>query len=88
MHVSLTEVLDKYVKEQVAMGHYNNASEVIRDALRLKIEQDALKRAKLEALRRDIDIAWDQLDRGEGVELDLQKLLSILHQERAEANDD
>ena len=88
MHISLTDVLDNYVKNQVATGHYNNASEVIRDALRLKIEQDTLNRAKLEALRRDIQVGWDQLERGESVEYDLQKLLNILDRERTEAGND
>ena len=55
MHVSLTEVLDEYVKKQVASGLYNNASEVMREALRLKMRFDASERAKLEALRRDVD---------------------------------
>ena len=88
MHISLTDVLDNYVKNQVATGLYNNASEVIRDALRLKIEQDTLNRAKLEALRRDIQVGWDQLERGESVEYDLQKLLNILDRERTEAGND
>ena len=88
MHISLTDVLDNYVKNQVATGHYNNASEVIRDALRLKIEQDALNRAKLEALRRDIQVGWDQLERGESVEYDMQKLLNILDRERTEVGND
>ena len=33
MHISLTEKLDEYVRDKVASGLYNNASEVIREAL-------------------------------------------------------
>jgi antitoxin ParD1/3/4 len=40
MHISLTEALDKWVRDQVATRLYNNASEVIREALRLKIAPD------------------------------------------------
>lgn len=35
MNVSLTPELEKFVREKVASGLYNNASEVVREALRL-----------------------------------------------------
>jgi uncharacterized protein len=38
MNVSLTAELEKYVRHKVASGLYNNASEVIREALRLHVE--------------------------------------------------
>lgn len=34
MHISLTPELEEFVREKVDSGLYNNASEVIRDALR------------------------------------------------------
>jgi antitoxin ParD1/3/4 len=34
MNVSLTKELEKVVEEKVSSGLYNNASEVVRDALR------------------------------------------------------
>ncbi len=34
MHISLTPELEARVKQKVASGYYNNAREVIRDALR------------------------------------------------------
>jgi putative addiction module CopG family antidote len=40
MNVSLTTELEKYVRRKVASGLYNNASEVIREALRLHVERD------------------------------------------------
>jgi putative addiction module CopG family antidote len=36
MNVSLGDVLDAYVRSQVDSGQYGNASEMIREALRLK----------------------------------------------------
>ena len=57
MHISLTDTLDKYVRDRVATGLYNNASEVIREALRLKIAADQREAAKLEALCAAIDEA-------------------------------
>ena len=35
MNVSLTSRLEGFVREKVASGYYNNASEVVREALRL-----------------------------------------------------
>lgn len=40
MNVSLTPKLEEYVRNRVASGLYNNASEVIREALRLLVERD------------------------------------------------
>ncbi|WP_156362274.1 type II toxin-antitoxin system ParD family antitoxin [Sphingomonas sp. Leaf208] len=35
LHVSLTHTIWDYVRSQVALGHYNSASEVIRDTLQI-----------------------------------------------------
>jgi antitoxin ParD1/3/4 len=40
MNVSITEHLAEYVREKVKSGRYNNASEVVRDALRRMAEED------------------------------------------------
>lgn len=50
MNFSLGQSWEKYVAEQVSSGQFNNASEVVRDALRRQQEQ----LLKLEALRVDI----------------------------------
>lgn len=54
MNVNLTPQLEEMVKEKVASGLYNSASEVVRAALRLMDEQDRLRAVKLEQLRQDI----------------------------------
>ncbi len=43
MNVSLTPELEKFIRDRVASGFYNNASEVVREALRL-LHQTAGKR--------------------------------------------
>lgn len=68
MNVSLGETFERYLQEQLAGGRYNNASEVIRDALRLKMQADEERAAKLEALRQDIAHAREQVRRGESIE--------------------
>jgi antitoxin ParD1/3/4 len=64
MNVSLTPQLEKLVKQKVASGKYNSASEVIREALRLLQEHDELNRIMLEALKREIMIGMADLEAG------------------------
>ena len=46
MNVSLTPELEKYIRSKVASGFYNNASEVIREALRLLLEREGASAAR------------------------------------------
>lgn len=74
MNVSLTPTLENLVQQKVATGLYNSASEVIREALRLLEERDELRKVKLGALRKDISVGLDQLERGEVSEYDDRSL--------------
>ena len=55
MNISLTPELEKLVQQKVASGLYNNASEVVREALRLMKESDGIRRAKLRRLKLALD---------------------------------
>ena len=55
VNVSLTRDLEDFVRRKVESGLYTSASEVVREALRLLAEQDALARAREEELRRRVD---------------------------------
>jgi predicted nucleotidyltransferase len=59
VNVSLTPELEKYVRRKVASGLYNNASEVIREALRLLVEHEGVPvgRAKRGPSRKDVILA-------------------------------
>ncbi|HTQ15324.1 MAG TPA: type II toxin-antitoxin system ParD family antitoxin [Rhizomicrobium sp.] len=62
MNVSLTPTLEKMVRQKVKSGLYGNASEVMREALRIMQESEGLRRARLKRLRGaiaegDADIA-------------------------------
>lgn len=70
MNVSLTPELERWVAEKVSVGRYRSASEVVREGLRLLVDREAEQTARLEALRRDIQVGLDELDRGEDVEGD------------------
>jgi antitoxin ParD1/3/4 len=46
MNVSMTDHLASFVRRKVKNGRYNNASEVVRDALR-RMQQDEAREARL-----------------------------------------
>lgn len=50
---------ERFVAELVNSGRYASASEVMRDSLRLLEEREEQRKAKLEALRADIQIGRD-----------------------------
>jgi antitoxin ParD1/3/4 len=54
MHVSLTARLEKFDRNKVDSGLYNNASEVVREALRLMQESESIRRLKLGRLKREL----------------------------------
>jgi antitoxin ParD1/3/4 len=54
-NVNLTDQLDRFVLKKVESGRYENASEVIRAALRTLERDEQQYEAKLAALRTAID---------------------------------
>ena len=63
MNVSIGKIWEDYVSKQVVSGQFNNASEVVRDALRLQQE----RLLKLEVLRREVQLGIGSLTRGQVV---------------------
>ncbi|MBH04117.1 MAG: type II toxin-antitoxin system ParD family antitoxin [Xanthomonadales bacterium] len=59
--VILSSHFEQFVQRQLATGRYSNASEVIRESLRQMEDRET----HLSALRAELDIGIDQLDRGE-----------------------
>ena len=59
MNVNLTPQLEEMVRQKVESGLYGSASEVVREALRLMEEQDRLRAARLEQLRKDVRAGLD-----------------------------
>jgi antitoxin ParD1/3/4 len=47
MNVSLTDPMEKFVRQKVALGDYGNASEVVREALRLLKQRDEVWKAEV-----------------------------------------
>ena len=68
MHISLTPELESRVKAKVESGLYNNASEVIREALRfMDSHEDWIHDLKIAKLREQIQVGIDQMDLGRGI---------------------
>ncbi|WP_321402106.1 type II toxin-antitoxin system ParD family antitoxin [Maridesulfovibrio sp.] len=65
MHISLTPELEAQVKSKVQSGHYNNASEVIREALRFMItNEDLVNMMKIEAMQKKLAVGEEQAKSG------------------------
>jgi antitoxin ParD1/3/4 len=56
MNVSFTDKQEKYIAAQLDSGDYQNASEVVRDALRL---HELYRNKVIEELRAEIVKGWD-----------------------------
>jgi antitoxin ParD1/3/4 len=54
-NVSLTPELDQFITDKIESGRYENASEVVRSALRHLEREEQEYEAKLTALRKAID---------------------------------
>jgi antitoxin ParD1/3/4 len=64
-NVVLTQQQEKIIQDLVSSGQYQNASEVLREGLRLLARREAEDKAKLRALREAARIGFGALDRGE-----------------------
>jgi antitoxin ParD1/3/4 len=64
MNVSLTPELEQFVQGKVGSGLYNNASEVIREGLRLLKEHDEVRLK----WREQIERGWLQAQAGQLVD--------------------
>ncbi len=65
MNFSLTPQLEHFVREYAATGDYNNASEVVREALRLFKRTEEERHLKLKKLRQVINKGDDAIKKDE-----------------------
>ena len=73
MNFSLTPQLEQYVRNCAESGEYNNASEVVREALRLFMRTEEERQLKLQNLRKAIKSGDDAIANGEMTELSSNK---------------
>ena len=76
MQVELTPTLDRMVHEKVASGLYENASEVVRKALRMMVRRES----SLDKFRREAARGFEQLEAEEWVDLSREEFFQQMHQ--------
>jgi antitoxin ParD1/3/4 len=69
-NVSLTPEQDAFIDEVIGTGDYQNASEAVRDAIRLLQQRRREDELKLESLRQQIAQGVAALEAGDFVELE------------------
>lgn len=82
--IQLPDELSQFVNKSVEAGEYPNADDFFINMLSIYKDQVEERRsesdqAKFESLRRDIQHAADQLDRGEGKEMDWDEFFADRH---------
>src|ERR1700720_455390 len=68
-NVNLTEHFDRYIEDGVTSGRFSNASEVVREGLRLLEQREQEDKARLEWLRAAAKEGFDDIERGDYVSL-------------------
>ena len=74
-NVVLTDVQAKFVAQMVASGQYQNASEVLREGLRLVQTREAEQAAKLAALREAVAVGIADIEAGRYTDFDTAEAL-------------
>ncbi|OQY17913.1 MAG: addiction module antidote protein [Desulfobacteraceae bacterium 4572_35.1] len=82
MHISLTSELEAAIKQKISSGYYNNASEVIRDALRFwEANEELVNYMELEILQKRLAVGADQATQGIFVNQSVSEIVAELENE-------
>ncbi|GAX41477.1 hypothetical protein NIES4075_24500 [Tolypothrix sp. NIES-4075] len=71
MNITLPSELEQFIQAQIATGRYASAEEVISKALKLLEEWEKGYQQWVEETRQKVEVAIEQLDRGEGAEVEV-----------------
>ena len=84
-NVNLTEHFDRFIETGITSGRFSNASEVVREGLRLLEQREQEDKARLEWLRGAAKEGFAAADRGDYATLnseeDLEAFLGQIHEE-------
>lgn len=79
-NIVITKHQQELIESLVEAGRYQNASEVLREGLRLVEQREAIQAAKLKVLRDAAQAGWDDLAAGRYVDVDDADLDDYLEQ--------
>ena len=77
-NVVLTEHHERVIADLVASGRYQNASEVLREGLRLIEARSAREAARLQALQDAARVGFADLDAGRFLEVETEALADAI----------
>jgi antitoxin ParD1/3/4 len=87
-NVNLTEHFDHFIEAGITSGRFSNASEVVREGLRLLEQREQEDKAKIEWLRGAAKEGFDAADRGDCVTLrsdrEIDDFVDQVRRERSE----
>jgi len=86
MNVTLKPEQAEFIQQKLNSGKYSNVDEVIVEAFRLLDERDRAYQKWVEETRQKVDVAIEELRRGEGIDGDVvvAQLKEKLRQARQE----
>jgi len=86
-NVNLTNHLDQVIEKGIKSGRFGNASEVVREALRLLEQRQQQEKAWIAWVKAEAKKGFDQIDTGDYTELNSEKdLEEFMDQIWAEAS--
>jgi antitoxin ParD1/3/4 len=68
MQIVLPPELEALVQQELDTGRYDSAIDVLTKGVESLRQQDDIYQGRLEELRRDALVGWEELRRGEGVD--------------------
>jgi antitoxin ParD1/3/4 len=71
MNIALKPEQEQFIQSQIDRGRFKSADEAVSQAFKLLEKQDRDYQHWIEDTRQKVEVAVAELDRGEGVELDL-----------------
>ena len=71
MNIALKPEQEQFIQSQIDRGRFKSADEAVSQAFKLLENQEREYQSWIEDTRQKVEVAVAELERGEGVELDL-----------------
>jgi antitoxin ParD1/3/4 len=71
MNIALKPEQEQFIQSQIERGRFKSADEAVSQAFKLLENQEREYQSWVEDTRQKVEVAVAELDRGEGIELDL-----------------